>query len=53
MRYDPESGETRLVGGVVYTIKDGIVYDSKALLGEVARRVEEAKRRATADATSQ
>ncbi len=53
MKYDPESGETRQVGGVVYTIKDGIVYDSKALLGEVARRVEEAKQRAIADATSQ
>lgn len=30
-------------GGVVYTIKDGIVYDAKALLQDVARMVEEAK----------
>ncbi|GGD72432.1 hypothetical protein GCM10011412_07570 [Maribacter cobaltidurans] len=31
------------VGGVKYTIKDGIIYDSKALLADVKRQVDEAK----------
>ncbi|MFT5736644.1 MAG: hypothetical protein ACI9SG_000988, partial [Maribacter sp.] len=30
-------------GGVKYTIKDGIVYDAKALLADVKRQVDEAK----------
>ena len=33
------------VGGVRYTIKDGIVYDAKALLADVRRMVAEAKQR--------
>ncbi|MCZ6796087.1 MAG: amidohydrolase family protein [Planctomycetota bacterium] len=33
------------VGGVKYTIKDGIVYDAKKLLGDVRRMVREAKDR--------
>jgi hypothetical protein len=33
------------VGGVVHTIKDGIIYDAKELLADVERMVEEAKRR--------
>jgi len=40
------------VGGVRYTIKDGIIYDAKRLLADVARMVAEAKARAvTAEAT--
>jgi hypothetical protein len=31
------------VGGVKYTIKDGVVYDAKALLADVRRMVKEAK----------
>jgi len=31
------------VGGVKYTVKDGIVFDAKALLGDVRRIVREAK----------
>ena len=31
------------VGGVKYTVKDGIVYDAKALLKDVEKRVEKAK----------
>lgn len=31
------------VGGIQYTIKDGVVYDAKALLQDVAEMVEEAK----------
>ena len=34
------------VGGVRYTIKDGIVYDAKKLLSDVARIVREAKQEA-------
>ena len=33
------------MGGVKYTIKDGIVYDAKALLADVRRMVREAKDR--------
>ncbi|HEX6306573.1 MAG TPA: amidohydrolase family protein [Longimicrobiales bacterium] len=42
-----EAGEVVRVGGVKYTIKDGIVYDAQQLLADVARMVEEAKRRGT------
>lgn len=31
------------VGGVSYTIKDGVIYDAKALLADVKRMVDEAK----------
>ncbi|MEX0906989.1 MAG: amidohydrolase [Gemmatimonadota bacterium] len=39
-----ESGAPVKVGGVKYTIKDGIVYDAQRLLEDVARLVEAAKR---------
>jgi imidazolonepropionase-like amidohydrolase len=39
-----EDGRLARVGGVRYTIKDGIVYDAKALLADVRRMVAEAKR---------
>jgi hypothetical protein len=49
VRLDDEGNVVR-VGGVRYTIKDGIVYDAQQLLADVARIVEEAKRaRVTAD----
>ncbi len=38
-----DTGEVERRGGVKYTIKDGIVYDAKQLLEDVARMVEEAK----------
>lgn len=38
-----ENNEPVRVGGVEYTIKDGIVYDAKKLLGDVRRIVREAK----------
>jgi len=40
---DKNNQPTR-TGGVDYTIKDGIVYDAKALLSDVRRMVEEAKK---------
>jgi imidazolonepropionase-like amidohydrolase len=39
-----DEGNVVRVGGVRYTIKDGIVYDAPRLLEDVARMVEEAKR---------
>ncbi len=48
-RLNDESGQVETVGGILYTIKDGIVYDAKRLLADVAEMVEEQKRqRATA-----
>lgn len=38
-----ENNEVVRVGGVKYTVKDGIVYDSKALLADVKKQVDEAK----------
>ena len=39
-----QSNEVVRVGGVLFTIKDGIVYDAKALLADVRKQVEEAKK---------
>ncbi|MEQ8245011.1 amidohydrolase family protein [Fulvivirga sp.] len=38
-----EDNEVVRVGGVKYTVKDGIVYDAKALLADVAKMVAEEK----------
>lgn len=38
-----KTGKVERVGGVKYTIKDGIVYDSKKLLADVANTVANAK----------
>jgi len=38
-----DKNEIKRVGGVKYTIKDGIVYDSKKLLDDVKQRVSNAK----------
>lgn len=43
IRLNEESGEVERVGGVKWTIKDGIAYDAKALLADVAAMVEEQK----------
>ena len=43
LRLDEENGGFERIGGVEYTIKDGIVYDAKALLADVRRMVQEAK----------
>ncbi|NAS11330.1 amidohydrolase family protein [Poritiphilus flavus] len=40
-----EDNEVVRVGGVKYTVKDGIIYDAKALLSEVKDMVDEAKLR--------
>ena len=47
-RLNDETRSPERVGGVKYTIKDGIIYDAKELLADVARMVEEAKARSRA-----
>ena len=44
MRLNPQNNRQEKVGGVKYTIKDGIVYDAQKLLAEVAASVAEQKR---------
>lgn len=43
IRLNDETGQPERVGGVKYTIKDGIIYDAKQLLADVAAMVEEQK----------
>jgi imidazolonepropionase-like amidohydrolase len=43
VRLNDKTGKAERVGGVKYTIKDGIVYDAKRLLADVARMVEKQK----------
>jgi hypothetical protein len=43
VKLDDETRMPSRVGGVSYTIKDGIVYDAKALLADVAEMVEKQK----------
>ena len=42
-KLNDETGETERVGGIKYTIKDGIVYDAKQLLADVRAMVSAAK----------
>jgi imidazolonepropionase-like amidohydrolase len=42
-RIDMETGETSRVGGIKFTIKDGIVYDAQQLLADVREMVRRAK----------
>ena len=44
LKLNDKTGAVERVGGVKYTIKDGIVYDAKQLLADVAKMVEDAKR---------
>lgn len=45
LRYDPDANAIRHVGGVRWTIKDGIIYDARSLLADVREMVAEAKSR--------
>lgn len=45
VRLNDETGKVERIGGVRYTIKDGIVYDAKALLADVAAMVRHEKER--------
>ena len=44
VRLNDKTGKAERVGGVKYTIKDGIVYDAKKLLADVAAMVEKQKK---------
>lgn len=44
VRLNDKTGKVERVGGIKYTIKDGIVYDAKKLLDDVARMVDKQKK---------
>ena len=44
VRLNNDTAEAELVGGVLYTIKDGIIYDAKQLLKDVEMMVKEQKK---------
>ena len=44
LKLNDETGKPDQVGGVRWTIKDGIIYDAKQLLADVAKMVEEQRR---------
>lgn len=48
LRLNDQTNTPERVGGVKYTIRDGVVYDAKKLLADVQSMVEEAKRKTTA-----
>ena len=48
MRLNPQTQEIERIGGVRWTIKDGIVYDARALLASVERMVAEQRAREAA-----
>jgi hypothetical protein len=50
-RLNDETGKVERVGGVRWTIHDGIVYDARALLADVRRMVRDAKAKEGAGAT--
>jgi imidazolonepropionase-like amidohydrolase len=50
VRLNDQTGASERVGGIKYTIKDGIVYDARKLLADVARMV--AKQKADRGITS-
>ena len=43
-RLDDSTGKVDRVGGVRWTIKDGIVYDARQLLADVGRMVDDQKK---------
>ncbi len=53
VKLNDATGKVERIGGVKYTIKDGIVYDAKQLLADVAAMVEKQKRERSAKTTSQ
>lgn len=44
IRVNDETGKVERVGGIRYVMKDGILYDAKKLLADVAQMVEKAKK---------
>jgi imidazolonepropionase-like amidohydrolase len=52
LKLNDQTGRPEFVGGIKYTIKDGIVYDAKKLLADVASMVERQKRERARTTTS-
>jgi imidazolonepropionase-like amidohydrolase len=52
VRLNDKTGRAERVGGVKYTVKDGIVYDAKQLLADVAAMVEKQKKERAAKTTT-
>jgi hypothetical protein len=52
VRLNEKTGKVEHVGGIKYTIKDGIVYDAKQLLADVAAMVEKQKKERATKATT-
>ena len=44
VRLNDETGRAERVGGVLYTIKDGIIYDARQLRKDVEKMVQKQKR---------
>jgi hypothetical protein len=44
LRLNDKTGKTERVGGIKYTIKDGIVYDARKLMDDVAKMVDKQKK---------
>jgi imidazolonepropionase-like amidohydrolase len=53
MKLNDRTGRVERVGGIKYTIKDGIVYDAKQLLADAAAMVEKQKRERPKTTTAQ
>jgi hypothetical protein len=53
LRLNDKTGKTERVGGIKWTIKDGIAYDAKKLAADVAQMVEKQKRGVKTTTTSQ
>jgi imidazolonepropionase-like amidohydrolase len=53
LKLNEQTGKAERVGGVRWTIKDGIVYDAKKLAADVARMVEEQRRTRPSTASMQ
>jgi hypothetical protein len=45
LKLNDQTGKPEFVGGVKYTIKDGIIYDAKQLLADVAKMVEDQRKK--------
>ena len=52
VKLNDETRQVERVGGIDYTIKDGIVYDARQLLEDVRRMVAEAKQAAISEQDS-
>jgi N-acetylglucosamine kinase-like BadF-type ATPase len=52
VRLNDKTGRAERVGGIKYTIKDGIVYDAKKLLEDVAAMVDKQKKQRETNSSS-